>query len=82
MIQSNQVRCPACKGTVAMRVSRSGFWQRSVLNFVGIYPWKCATCGALFLYRCRGHHRTGHSDSGKRVPGQRSERANRKQEQA
>jgi len=66
MIRSNQVKCPACKGNVAIRVSRSGFWQRRVLSFFGIYPWKCGACGSAFLYRCRGHHRI---EPSQRVPG-------------
>ena len=52
---SNEVTCPICKGSVAMRVNRSGFLQQSVLSFLGIYPWKCGACGSTFLFRRRGH---------------------------
>jgi hypothetical protein len=37
-----------------MRVQRSGFLQESVLVHFGIYPWKCGSCGSLFLFRSRG----------------------------
>jgi hypothetical protein len=38
-----------------MRINRNGFWQRNVLGYFGIYPWKCGACGVVFLYRRRGH---------------------------
>lgn len=61
MIRSNRVICPTCKGNVATRVNRDGFWRRHVLSFLGIYPWKCGACGSTFLYRRRGHG-TGSGD--------------------
>jgi hypothetical protein len=42
-----------------MRINRNGFMQRRVLGLFGIYPWKCGSCGSVFLYRRRGHaHRS------------------------
>jgi hypothetical protein len=62
---SGEVVCPTCKGTVAMRINRSGFLQEKVLSFFGIYPWKCGACGVAFLYRKRGQRpRTHGQDSG------------------
>jgi hypothetical protein len=57
MIRSSLVICPTCDGNAAMRVNRAGFWQRNVLGYFGIYPWKCGACGSTFLYRRRGHGR-------------------------
>jgi len=37
-----------------MRVKRSGFLQESVLVLLGIYPWKCGSCGRMLLFRSRG----------------------------
>ena len=51
---ANEVKCPTCKGNVAMRISRSGFLRRRVLTLIGLYPWKCGACGTAFLYRRRG----------------------------
>lgn len=56
MYSTNEVVCPTCKGTVAMRVNRNGFLQRSVLVCFGYYPWRCGACGGKFLFRSRGHH--------------------------
>jgi len=53
MPQESAVVCPTCKGTVAMRVSRTGFLQSSILCRLGIFPWKCGACGATFLVRKR-----------------------------
>jgi hypothetical protein len=68
MIRSYQIKCPTCKGNVAMRVNRNGFMQRRVLTYFGYYPWKCGACGASFLYRSRGHDSAG-SDDGSRSGG-------------
>jgi hypothetical protein len=48
-----------------MRINRNGFLQRSVLPWLGIYPWKCGACGSAFLWRRRGlrHRRPSESDS-------------------
>jgi hypothetical protein len=54
MIRSNEVKCPTCKGNVAMRVNRNGFLQKQVAWRFGFYPWKCGACGTVFLYRKRG----------------------------
>lgn len=56
MIRAKEVVCPTCDATVAMRIGRNGFWQKMVLASVGIYPWKCGACGAVFLFRNRGYH--------------------------
>jgi hypothetical protein len=50
----SEVVCRTCGATVAMRISRTGFWQQRVLGHFGIYPWKCGGCGVVFLYRKRG----------------------------
>jgi hypothetical protein len=55
MGERSSVTCSTCKATAAMRINRNGFLQRKVLGLVGIYPWKCGACGAVFLYRRRGH---------------------------
>jgi|HubBroStandDraft_2_1064218.scaffolds.fasta_scaffold2801181_1 hypothetical protein len=55
MTTAKEVSCPTCNATVAMRVSRNGFWQKMVLPSLGIYPWKCGACGAVFLFRHRGY---------------------------
>lgn len=55
MALTTEVICPTCKASVAMRVNRTGFLQRKLLGHFGIYPWKCGACGALFLFRHRGH---------------------------
>ncbi len=55
MTPTNKVTCPNCKDSTAMRVRRSGFLQESVLGHLGIYPWKCGSCGTLFLFRSRGY---------------------------
>jgi ribosomal protein L37AE/L43A len=49
-----EVVCPKCKASVAMRISRTGFWERKVLGRLGIYPWKCGACGVKFRRRKRG----------------------------
>ena len=54
MRTQKEVACPTCKAKVAMRINRNGFFQRSVLGFFGIYPWKCGACGSVFFYRRRG----------------------------
>jgi hypothetical protein len=51
----SEVRCQTCNAAVAMRINRNGFLQRHVLGHLGIYPWKCGACGAVFLFRRRGH---------------------------
>jgi hypothetical protein len=63
---SNEVTCPICKGSAAMRVNRNGFLQQTVLSFFGLYPWKCGACGSTFLFRSRGHGRrpTQHAHEG------------------
>jgi hypothetical protein len=48
------VICLKCGGGVAIRISRSGFWQCNVLSHFGLYPWKCGACGRVFLVRRRG----------------------------
>jgi predicted RNA-binding Zn-ribbon protein involved in translation (DUF1610 family) len=55
MAHSKKVICPKCGGDSSLRVHRNGFLQQSVLSLLGIYPWKCGGCGAMFLYRSRGH---------------------------
>jgi predicted nucleic acid-binding Zn ribbon protein len=75
MIRSSQVICPTCNGNVAMRVNRVGFWQRHVLGYMGIYPWKCGACGSTFLYRRRGHGRESNQfESRPEVSGAEQER--------
>jgi len=54
MTRTKSVVCPNCNGSSAMRVQRNGFLQESVLTHFGIYPWKCGSCGRMFLYRSRG----------------------------
>jgi len=56
MTRNKKVICPNCKNSTAMRVQRSGFLQESVLGHLGIFPWKCGSCGRMFLYRSRGYH--------------------------
>jgi hypothetical protein len=50
----NEIVCPKCKGTAALRISRIGFLQRRVLGLLGIFPWKCGACGEDFLWPRRG----------------------------
>jgi ribosomal protein L37AE/L43A len=59
----SEVVCPSCKNTTSMRVNRNGFWQRKVLGRFGFYPWKCGSCGIVFLFRRRGQRRHSHHDS-------------------
>jgi transposase-like protein len=54
MTRTKKVVCPTCNNSSAMRVQRNGFLQESVLTHFGIYPWKCGSCGRMFLYRSRG----------------------------
>ena len=54
MAREFDVVCPTCKGAVAMRISRTGFFQQNVLWRFGVYPWKCGACGATFLSKARG----------------------------
>jgi predicted RNA-binding Zn-ribbon protein involved in translation (DUF1610 family) len=54
MTRTKNAICPNCKNSTAMRVQRSVFLQESVLGHLGIYPWKCGSCGRMFLYRSRG----------------------------
>jgi DNA-directed RNA polymerase subunit RPC12/RpoP len=49
-----EVVCPVCSSATAMRINRTGFLQRHVLSLFGIYPWKCGSCGSIFLFRRRG----------------------------
>ena len=63
MNSTNEVVCPVCKGTVAMRINRNGFMPRRVLGFFGIYPWKCGACGSAFLFRRRGHRTRSESNA-------------------
>ncbi len=49
MRSKNEVVCPKCKRSVALRTNRASFLQRRVLNLLGIYPWKCGACGSDFL---------------------------------
>jgi hypothetical protein len=56
MISAKEVACPTCSSeTAAMRISRSGFWQRTVMGYLRIYPWKCGACGVVFWCRRRGY---------------------------
>jgi len=50
----NPVICRKCGAGAAIRINRSGFLQRSVLGYFGVYPWKCGACGSVFLFRRRG----------------------------
>jgi len=54
MESANQVICLKCGGGIAIRINRSGFFQRKVLIHFGYYPWKCGACGRVFFVRRRG----------------------------
>ena len=54
MTQAKKVVCPNCNDSSAMRVQRNGFLQENVLTHFGVYPWKCGSCGRMFMFRSRG----------------------------
>jgi transposase-like protein len=59
---TTEVVCPICKSNSAMRINRNGFLQRRVLGIFGFYPWKCGSCGSVFLYRKRGQRHSSKSE--------------------
>ena len=60
MKSNSDVVCPSCKSAAAMRINRTGFLERRVLNAFGIYPWKCGACGSKFLLHRRGIRHSKH----------------------
>ncbi|HEV2644869.1 MAG TPA: hypothetical protein VGU46_00740 [Acidobacteriaceae bacterium] len=52
--------CPKCKRSAALRLNRTGFFERKVLRLLGIYPWKCGACGSSFFWPRRTHRDSSH----------------------
>lgn len=46
--------CFWCGSTRFRRVNRAGFLQRSVLSWLGWYPWECVMCRRKTLVRKSG----------------------------
>jgi hypothetical protein len=54
--------CSKCKSLDCSRVKRDGLMQTLVLPRFGYFPWKCTSCGNVFLIKERGkskRHRSG-----------------------
>ena len=45
--------CPNCGSSYLRRVPRTTFKQRTILSFIGIYPWECGQCKEPFLIKKR-----------------------------
>lgn len=48
--------CPRCHGKEYRRVNRKGFWERTVLTFLGYFPWECTLCRTKTFLRVEGPH--------------------------
>lgn len=75
MVREIDVVCPTCSATVAMRISRTGFFQQNILWRFGLYPWKCGACGATFLSRTRGAKPPSRRKTDRRNAGSKQRRA-------
>ena len=42
------MKCSKC-GTQSVRMERSGFLQSRIYSLIGLYPWRCSTCGKRTL---------------------------------
>jgi hypothetical protein len=77
-----QTECPKCHAFQARRVKQEGFFQISIMQKLGFYPWECRFCKATFRLKNRGMRSAdsqkkssdGHSHLGS------SERTSRRQE--
>lgn len=49
--------CSSCGGRELRRVNRSGFFQRQVLTYFGLYPWECVLCRSRRFLRDEGKGR-------------------------
>jgi hypothetical protein len=45
--------CSQCEGIELRRQGRFGFWQRSVLARLGLFPWECGLCRKIYMLRRR-----------------------------
>jgi len=42
------MKCSKC-GTQSVRMERAGFLQCRIYFLIGLYPWRCSTCGKRTL---------------------------------
>jgi len=47
------IQCQYCQSRRVFRVYRQGFLQEKIYPIFGFYPWKCKTCSAFMILRCR-----------------------------
>ena len=53
--------CPRCSSRKIRRTKRKGFWERVILDSVGIRPYRCEECDERFLrYRGQNAATSGH----------------------
>lgn len=56
---TRRMTCPRCKRPLMRRKERHGFWQVSILPLLGYFPWECANCRIIKLFRDRGSRPAG-----------------------
>jgi hypothetical protein len=49
-----QIECPKCHAFQARRVKQEGFFQTSIMQKLGFFPWECRFCKATFRLKNRG----------------------------
>jgi hypothetical protein len=47
-------QCVRCNGNFFRRLNRSGYMERTVLPFLGFFPWECALCRRKVILRTDG----------------------------
>jgi transposase-like protein len=52
------VTCRRCDQPLE-RLHRHGFFERYVLNLVGVYPWRCRHCQITFYQETRNAAKSG-----------------------
>ena len=47
-------QCDRCSGKFFRRLNRKGSMERTVLPFLGFFPWECAICRRKVMLRTDG----------------------------
>ena len=54
MIGPVELVCPDCGSRDLRRMRRTGFLQNKIYPMFGYYPWECALCRHVNLFKARG----------------------------
>ena len=64
----DKVYCWKCGSDRVYRVERKGFMQEMIYPLLGLYPWRCKSCGDRAMLRKRNRARMHHKKSVESVP--------------